>query len=229
MIEGNSVIIKVYLQGSFHYMNSKQLYFRVLSYILPYRSVAIMSILAMVVAGGVDAAMIKMIGVVIDSFKQSKAVAHAAWVMPMILFGMGLLRLISSFAYEYGSAWLSSRVMHDLRQEVFERMMAMPIRFFDQASVGVLLSRVTYDINQIMDAGLNVLTVLVKDSVMAIALLGVMFWTDWQLTLFCLIMLPGAAVSIQIVSKRQRRLSRETQDMMGEMSQILDESLGGQR
>ncbi|MGL6039888.1 MAG: ATP-binding cassette domain-containing protein, partial [Deefgea sp.] len=64
---------------------------------------------------------------------------------------------------------------------------------------------------------------------MAIALLGVMFWTDWQLTLFCLIMLPGAAVSIQVVSKRQRRLSRETQDMMGEMSQILDESLGGQR
>nr|WP_314899010.1 lipid A export permease/ATP-binding protein MsbA [uncultured Deefgea sp.] len=210
-------------------MNSKQLYFRVLSYILPYRSVAIMSILAMVVAGGVDAAMIKMIGTIIDSFKQSKAAAHAAWVMPMILFGMGILRLVSSFAYEYGSAWLSSRVMQDLRQEVFTRMMAMPIRFFDQSSVGVLLSRVTFDINQIMDAGLNVLTVLIKDSVMAIALLGIMFWTDWQLTLFCLIMLPGAAVSIQVVSKRQRKLSRQTQDTMGEMSQILDESLGGQR
>ncbi|MBM5574539.1 lipid A export permease/ATP-binding protein MsbA [Deefgea sp. CFH1-16] len=210
-------------------MNSKQLYFRILAYFGPYRGIAVMSILAMVVAGGVDAAMVKMLGVIIDSFKQNQAAAQAAWLMPLALFGLGLVRLISSFGYEYGSAWLSSRVMHNLRQQVFERMMAMPIRFFDQSSVGVLLSRVTFDINQIMDAGLNVLTVLVKDSVMAIALLGIMLWTDWQLTLFCLIMLPGAAVSIRIVSKRQRRLSQQTQDTMGEMSQILDESLGGQR
>ncbi|QLG89454.1 lipid A export permease/ATP-binding protein MsbA [Chitinibacter bivalviorum] len=210
-------------------MNSRQLYFRILSYFVPYKTIAIGVLVAMVIAGSVDALMMRLLKDVIDGFQKINQDGQAAWLMPLMLFGLGLVRLISSFAYEYGSAWLSSRVMEKMRQQMFDRMMAMPIKFFDQSSVGVLLSRVTFDINQIMDAGLNVVSVLVKDTVLAICLLGIMLWTDWQLTLFCLIMLPGAAVSIRVVSKRQRRLSRETQNTMGEMSQILDESLGGQR
>lgn len=210
-------------------MNSRQLYFRLLAYFKPYRAIAIAVLISMIIAGSVDALMMRLLKDIIDGFQNINAGDQAPWHMPLILFGLGLVRLVSSFANEYGGAWLSSRIMETLRQQVFDRMMAMPIRFFDQSSVGVLLSRVTFDINQIMDAGLNVMTTIVRDSVLAISLLAIMLWTDWQLTLFCLIMLPGAAVSIRVVSKRQRRLSRKTQDTMGEMSQILDESLGGQR
>ncbi|QLI81146.1 lipid A export permease/ATP-binding protein MsbA [Chitinibacter fontanus] len=210
-------------------MNSRQLYFRLLAYFKPYRTIAIAVLISMIIAGSVDALMMRLLKDIIDGFQNINAGDQAPWHMPLILFGLGLVRLVSSFANEYGGAWLSSRIMETLRQQVFDRMMAMPIRFFDQSSVGVLLSRVTFDINQIMDAGLNVMTTIVRDSVLAISLLVIMLWTDWQLTLFCLIMLPGAAVSIRVVSKRQRRLSRETQNTMGEMSQILDESLGGQR
>ncbi len=231
-------------------MTSRQLYFRILNYIAPYKLIAAIAIVAMVIAGAVDGAMVGLLGYIIDSFQgggivtRSNALAPylnqikhylqpvggpVLWLMPLLLFCLGLIRLVSSFTYEYGSAWLSSQVMHNLRRDVFSRLMNMPVSYFDQSSTGTLLSRVTFDINQIMDAGLNVLTVLVKDTALAIWLLTTMILIDWQLTLFCLIMLPGAAVSIRIVSKRQRRLSKQTQDTMGEMSQILDESLSGQR
>ncbi|SFN02410.1 ATP-binding cassette, subfamily B, MsbA [Formivibrio citricus] len=210
-------------------MSSRALYFRILGYINRYRSAAALAILCMVVAGGVDAAMMRLLKNLIDGFQQLSTGQQELWIMPTVLFGLGLLRLGTSFTYEYLSAWLASRVMFDLRGEVFDRLIRMPAPFFDRSSTGVLLSRVTFDVNQIMDAGLNVLTVIVRDSVLSIGLIAVMLWTDWRLTLFCLLLLPSAAVSIRVVSKRQRRLSRETQDTMGEMTRILDESLGGQR
>ena len=210
-------------------MSSRALYFRILGYINRYRTAAAISIFCMVIAGGVDAAIMRLVKNLIDGFSSLYSGEQALWIMPAVVFGLGALRLIAAFSYEYLSAWLASRVMEDLRRELFARLARMPTSFYDRSSTGVLLSRVTFDISQIMDAGLNVLTVLVRDSVLAIGLLGVMLWTDWQLTLFCLLLLPGAALSIRVVSKRQRRLSRETQDTMGEMTQILDESLGGHR
>lgn len=210
-------------------MSSRTLYLRVLSYIYRYRWLALISILCMVVAGSVDAGMMRLLKPLIDGLQPLPGKTQALWVMPALLFALGLVRMLSSFAYEYLSTALAARVMQDLRVEVFSRLIRMPTPFFDQSSTGVLISRVTFDVNQVMDAGLNVLTVVVRDSVLAIALLVVMISTDWHLTLFCLFLLPGAAISIRVVSKRLRRLSRETQDTMGEMTSILDESLGGQR
>ncbi len=210
-------------------MSSRALYFRILGYINRYRGAAIVSVVAMAVAGGVDAAIMRLLKSIVDGFSSLHSGEQALWVMPAVVFSLGAVRLASSFTYDYLSAWLAARVMEDLRVEVFGRLVRMPTSFYDQSSTGVLLSRVTFDISQIMDAGLSVLTVVVRDSVLALSLLAVMLWTDWQLTLFCLLLLPGAAFSIRVVSKRQRRLSRETQNTMGEMTQILDESLGGHR
>lgn len=210
-------------------MSNRALYFRILSYINRYRSMAVISILCMVVAGGVDGIMMRLLENLVNWFGEIHSGKQALWVLPAILFGLGILRLISNFTYEYLSTWLAARVMQDLRSEVFARMIRMPAPFFDKSSTGLLLSRVTFDVNQIMDAGLNVLTVIVRDSVLAAWLLCNMLLIDWRLTMFCLILLPGAALSIRVVSKRQRRLSRETQDTMGGMTCILDESLSGQR
>lgn len=209
--------------------NSRQLYFRILGYIDRYRAAAVVSILSMVVLGAVDTAMVKLLGDMVDLFQKLRVGDGTLWIMPAMLFGLGMLRMLSGFVYEYLSAWMASRVMQDMRNDVFGRLVRMPTAFYDQSSTGALLSRVTFDIGQILDAGLNVLTVLVRDSVLIIGLVGYMLYTDWKLTMFCLILLPGAALSIKVVSKRQRRLSRETQDTMGELVCILDESLSGHR
>ncbi|GGP25849.1 lipid A export permease/ATP-binding protein MsbA [Silvimonas amylolytica] len=209
---------------------SRNLYFRILQQIKPYWGMVVMSMVGLAVSAGVDAALTRLLQPLVDHNLRADSLARKdAWILPAVILGMAVLRLVSNFSSDYASAWLSSRVMHDLRERMFGRFMQLPVKYFDKSSVGVLVSRVTYDVNQIMDAGVQVLTVLVRDSMLAVFLLGVMIYTDWKLTLLCVVLLPGVALSIRIVGKRQRKLSRATQSSMGEMTSILDESISGQR
>ncbi|MDW5416201.1 lipid A export permease/ATP-binding protein MsbA [Iodobacter sp. CM08] len=215
-------------------MNNRALYKRILSEIRPYWKMVAISIICLAVAAAVDVALGGLLQPLVDKNLKSNAAAEAlarsqAWILPAQILGLAMLRLVSNFGNDYTSVWISSRVMHNLRSRMFSRMLTLPVKFYDQNSVGVLLSRVTYDVNQIMEAGTKVLTVLVKDSLLLVFLIVYMLYLDWQLTLLCLILLPGVAISISVVGKRQRRLSRETQAAMGQMTQILDESLSGQR
>ena len=209
--------------------SSGQLYLRLLRYFLPYRGIAVFTVILMAAAGGVDALMIKLLKELIDRFESLANGSMALWVMPAVLLAVGLTRMLTSYGYEYASSWLSSRITHDVRAEMYERLLRLPVATYDRASVGELLSRVTYDVNQIMEAGLQVITVVVKDGVLAISLLAILLYTDWQLAMFCALLLPGVAFSMKVVGRRQRRLSLQTQDSMGMLARILDESLGGHR
>ncbi|WP_255988406.1 lipid A export permease/ATP-binding protein MsbA [Chitinolyticbacter albus] len=210
--------------------NSRTLYLRLLREITPYWPVIVGTIVCMALAASVDAGLAMLIQPLVDQNLRADSLARAAaWILPAQILALAVGRLLSNFGYEYGGGWLSSRVMHDLRQKVFNHYLKLPTRFYDQTSTGVMLSRITYDVSQIMNAGVQVLTVLVRDTCSIIAFIAVMLYHDWQLTLFCLILLPGIAASIHFVGKRQRRLARATQASMGEMTRVLDESLSGQR
>ncbi len=209
--------------------SSGQLYFRLLRYFKPYRGIAVASIFLMAAAGGVDALMVRLLKDLIDGFDDLASGATPLWVMPVILLALGITRMLTSYGYEYASTWLSSRITHDVRAEMYDRLLRLPVATYDRSSVGELLSRVTYDVNQIMEAGLQVVTVIVKDGVLAISLLAILLYTDWQLAMFCALLMPGVAISMKFVGRRQRRLSLQTQDSMGLLARILDESLGGHR
>ena len=209
--------------------STRELYFRLLRYFKPYRGLAVLSVVLMAAAGGVDALLVRLLKDLIDGFDSLASGEMPLWVMPVVLLGLGLLRMLTSYGYEYTSSWLSSRITHDVRAEMYERLLRLPVATYDRSSVGELLSRVTYDVNQIMEAGLQVITVIVKDGVLAISLLAILFYTDWQLAMFCALLAPGVAISMKVVGRRQRRLSLQTQDSMGMLARILDESLGGHR
>lgn len=210
-------------------MTSRTLYFRVLSYFRPHATIAVIALVCTAVAGGVDALMVRMLKDLVDGFAALQQGAQPLYYMPAIFFGLAIVRMITNYGSDYLGTWLTSRVQQRVRLDAFSRLMRMPVRFYDQSSTGVLLSRITFDTSQMLEAGLNVLTTVIKDGCLAIGLLATMFWTDWRLSLFCIGVIPGVAISIQLVGKRQRRLARETQDTMGEMNRILDESLSGPR
>jgi len=209
--------------------SSRTLYFRILGYFKPYKVIAVIALCLMAAAGGVEAYMAALLKNIVDGFADIAAGVQPLWWMPALLFAVALARMIAGYGYEYASKWLTARVTHDLRGEMFQRLVHLPAPTYDKASVGELLSRVTYDVNGVMSAGLNVVTVLVRDGVMALGLLAILFWIDWKLALFCGLLIPGVGLSMQLVAKRQRRLSLETQDSMGSLTRILNESLGGQR
>ncbi|WP_373974206.1 lipid A export permease/ATP-binding protein MsbA [Chitinibacter sp. SCUT-21] len=214
-----------------HSMNTKALYRRLLGHFRPYLWVIIATIICMALASASEALLTLLLKPLIDqNLAGASALAkNAAWIVPAQLFGLAVMRFVGNFGNDYGNAWLAQRVMRDFREKIYAKLMRLPTPYYDKTSTGVLLSRVTYDVTQVMEAGTSTLTGLVRDGVAVIGFLAVMFYSSWQLTLFCLVLLPIVAVSIRVVAKRQRRLARETQDKMGEMNSRLDESLSGQR
>ncbi|WP_245559238.1 lipid A export permease/ATP-binding protein MsbA [Chitiniphilus shinanonensis] len=211
-------------------MTNRQLYIRVLQHIKPYWAVVLFNMVCLGLAAGVDGAMSLLLKPLVDQNLKAEALTTtAAWVIPAQIFGLAVLRMATNFGNEYTSNWLTTRVVCDLRDHMFARMINMPVRFFDQSSVGVLLSRVTNDVNQIMLAGAQIMTTFIRDALSVVIFLGVMLYHDWRLTLLCVVLIPGVVTSIRLVGKRQRRLARESQQSVGEMTRTLDEAFSGQR
>ncbi|XZG70622.1 lipid A export permease/ATP-binding protein MsbA [Chitinibacteraceae bacterium HSL-7] len=211
-------------------VSSKQLYLRVLGEIRPYWPIVAFNMVCLALAAGVDAGMSLLLKPLIDQNLKADSLAQtAAWVVPAQIFGLAVLRMFTNFGNEYTSNWLGTRVVADLRDKMFARMIAMPVRFFDQSSTGVLIARVTNDVNQIMQASIQVMTVFVRDLLSIIFFLGVMFYQDWRLTLLCIVLIPAVGASIHFVGRRQRRLARASQNQVGIITSTLDEAFSGQR
>jgi subfamily B ATP-binding cassette protein MsbA len=112
---------------------------------------------------------------------------------------------------------------------MFSRILRLPNYYFDQSSTGITLSRVAFDASQVAQAGLNVVNVAVRDLVATAGYLVSLFAIDWQLAVFCLGLLPLVALVVTFAGRRMRRLSESAQHAMGELTRVLDESIGGQR
>lgn len=211
-----------------HIASSKDLYLRLLRYARPYLKVFAVSLLAMIVAAGTEPAFARLMKPLVDG-NFSKSSNTNLMLVPALIVGLFLLRAVASFINDYASSWLSSRIVLDLRMAMFDRLLSLPVRYFDDQPSGTLLSKIAFDVSNVTQAGLNIITVVVKDGVTIISLMGLLLYTDWQLTLICFTAIPAAAASIRYTGKRLRGLSRNQQQAMAETTQVLEEAINGQR
>lgn len=210
-------------------LSSSQLYWRLLRQVKPYYVILIVSLCAMAISALTEPLLSALMAPLIDRNFVNSHVNDSLWQVPLAIVGVAVLRAISSFVNDYTMSWLSSRVVFDLRQAMFNKLLNLPIRYYDAHANGVLTSKVAFDVSQVTAAGVNVITVVVKDSLTLIGLLGWMFWLNWQLSLVCLAVLPAVGVSVRFAAKRLRGLSRGAQAAMGGLTQLLGESIGGHR
>ena len=234
---------------------SRQLFFRLASQFRRYGAIVAFTLLAVGVASATDVLLIRQLQNVVDAMRAtaSEHVAPATtgimgllqgwvdrflpaqagqvdlWVIPATILGLAVMRMVSSFAGDYGSVWLSSRVQADLREQMFATIMRLPSRFFDTTTTSLTQSRVAFDASQVSQAGLNVLNVAVRDSVATIGYLVLLFSIDVKLALFCMATMPIIAIIVTLAGRRMRHLSKSAQQAVGELTSVLDESIGGQR
>lgn len=189
-------------------------------------------ILAAFVAMGLNAAadayLITMLQPLIDNGfgDQNRAFLK---VMAFIVVGLIFARGITSFISNYCLAWVSGKVVMAMRQKVFKHLMFMPVTFFDQNSSGKLLSRITYDSEQIASSSSNALYSVVREGAYIIFLVSIMFYQSWRLSLVLFIIAPIIAVLIRVVTKRFRELSRNMQESMGNMTESAEQMLRGHK
>ncbi|MYN43732.1 lipid A export permease/ATP-binding protein MsbA [Pseudoduganella sp. FT93W] len=236
-------------------MSSRLLYLRLLQQFRPYLWIAGVTLIAVALAAAADVLLIRQLQNVVDALAPSHSLmparpatgllaemqewlgrllphnpAHATlWAIPAVILALAIMRMVSSFAAEYGAAWLSSRVQANLREVMFARIMRLPNGYFDQSSTGTTLSRVAFDAAQVAQAVITVVNVAMRDSVATIGYLTTLFIIDWQLALFCLGLLPLVAAIVTFAGRRMRHLSKSAQAAMGELTNVLDESISGQR
>jgi subfamily B ATP-binding cassette protein MsbA len=204
------------------------LYRRLLRHVWPYRAALFAGVAAMVVGGLADAALVKLTGPLIDELFVHKN-ASLAILLPLAIVAVFLVSGLASFVSGYANQWVGQKVILDLRREMFARVLRLPSAYFDETSTAKLVARFTNDVNNIAAASTSVLTVLVRDTVTIVALLAILVYSNWRLTLIAFLVIPPIAIVVRIFSKRLRAMSRASQGAVGGIAEVLDESIANQR
>lgn len=149
--------------------------------------------------------------------------------MPFLILIMMIVRGGSGFISTYCMSWVASNIVMKIRRQLFNHFINMPVSFFDKESTGALLSRITYDSEQIAAATSSALVKMVRESASIIGLLCLMFWNSWQLSAVLIIVAPIVAFAIKFVSKRFRKVSTNMQTAMGELTSTSEQMLKGHK
>ena len=210
------------------HMTSSRLYLRLLGYIKPYWRVFALSVLSMVVAAATEPLLPALLKPMLDGtfVHKDETVVRLAPLLIVLIF---LVRGVASFVATYAIGWVGNKLVMDLRDEMFRKLLALPTRFYDHHATGNLISKLTYDVTQVTAAATNVVTICIRDTIIIIGLLGWLFYLNWQLTLLSLIMVPIIALVIRTINSRLRFASRDSQRAMGDITQVIEESISAHK
>lgn len=162
-----------------------------------------------------------------DGFTGAKP--YYIWLLPLSVVVIMLVRGLASYASNYLLALVANNMLRNLRQEMFARLLVLPDSKFKEGDTGRLLNRFTIDAGTLTNVATEVITVLVRESLTVVALIAVLLYMSWQLTLIVFVMLPVAYITARIISKRLRRINRGALDMNAELTRVVGETIEGQR
>jgi len=225
-----------------------QLYRRLLSYLLPAWWLFLLSLAGFVLYALGNVLLADLAQFLLDSLGDTSAVGTgligklvvgsagvedlrsvARVVVPVALIVLAGVRATGFFLGSYFMSHVARGVIHTLRCQLFERMLVMPVAHFERFSQGELVSKLTFNVEQVAGAVTEALKVGVREGLTVIALLAYMFYLNWQLTLLFLAVAPLIAGVVTVVGRHFRRYSRRIQASMGDVTQIANESIAGFR
>lgn len=196
--------------------------------ITPFKTGLIIAAIALVLNAAGDAFMISLLKPLLDDGFGKSESRVLVW-MPLAVIGLMLVRGVTSYASSYCLSWVSGKVVMQMRRRLFGHMMRMPVTFFDQQSTGTLLSRITYDSEQVASSSSGALITVIREGASIIALFCMMFYYSWQLSLVLIVIAPLVSVVIQVVSKRFRNISKNMQGTMGMVTTSAEQMLKGHK
>ena len=205
--------------------DSRTLYLRILAYVRPHWRVFALATLGMIAAAATEPLFPALIKPLLDGGFASSGAPQTPELFAAAIVGIFVVRGILSFLSSYCLQWVGHRVVLDMRAAMFAKLVRFPARFFDDQSSGQLLSRVAYDVNGVMGSATTAVTIAVKDSIALIGLLGYLFYLNWKLTLIALAIGPIVMVAVRVLSKRLRSMARGSQESMGGLVHVLEESI----
>ena len=200
---------------------------RLLGIVRPYRTRALLSLLAMAGTAATQPMLGKALELLLDKGFGPNKVEFSLWLIPLILLTIFILRGVFTFSTAYLNNWIMSRVLNDLRRMVFDKLLRLPVARFHEESTGKVINTVIGDVRQVVDMINSVFLAFVRDTLVIIGLLAGLLYLNWKLTLIALVVIPLTALIVRTTTKRLRRLNRENQRVTAEMTQVVEEAARG--
>ncbi|MDA9664363.1 ABC transporter transmembrane domain-containing protein [bacterium] len=228
-------------------------YARLLGYVARYWGAFVVAIFGLVMHSAAEVAFVDLLGYITDTVGTltgsatqetslpstgltaffasalfGEALTEYRWlVIPLFLVIVSMIRGVGYLIGSYGLAYVSNYLVHALRLDIFEKYLLLPFRFFDQSMSGHLVSVVTFNVQQVTQAGTKALKTLLQQGSLVIGLMSYLFYVNWKLTLFFIAVMPFIAVLVAIVSKRFRLISKRIQSAMGDVTHVTQEAVSG--
>jgi ATP-binding cassette, subfamily B, bacterial MsbA len=202
-------------------------YRRLLGYVRPYWPLFLLSVLGFFLGSASEAFFVVLFGQLIDTW--DRAAAEVALRIPLLMLAAALTRAIGEIVGELLLSKISFGVVHRVRTQLFDQLVQMPSAYFDASTQGHLVSRLTYNVAQLRDAGTDALKIMIQDGGKVLVYLSYMFFLSWKLSLIFIATAPLVALVVVRASRRFRRISRRIQNSMGDVTHVASEAVAGYR
>ncbi len=204
-----------------------QYYRRLLALAFVHWKIFSVSIVGMILVAGTDTALAAFMKPLMDDGFVNRDL-ETIRQLPLILIGIFVVRVFAIFISMYCISWVGRKVIMVLRERMFSKLLLLPKDFYDRATSGEIISKFTYDVEQVANASTKAITIIVRDTFTVIGILAWMFYLSVSLTLVLLTTGPLIAILISLVTKKFRKLSKRIQSSIGDVSRIVEESIKAQ-
>jgi subfamily B ATP-binding cassette protein MsbA len=203
-------------------------YRRLWQYVTPHKLVGLIAVLGMAATAAVEGSLVYLLRPLMDEALVEQNLETHRWI-PIAFATILAARGLSGFATEASLGYIGRSVISALRRDVFRKFLTLPTRYFDNQSAGPLLSRLTYNVEMVAESVTSVVTILIRDMLTVVAAFTVMIIQSPKLTIFVAILFPLVAALVRILGLAFRRYSGRIQDTVGEVTQVTDEIVRGNR
>lgn len=204
--------------------SSRELYVRLLRYVHPYWKAITLSLLATAILAATEPLFPALLKPLLDKGFVREGGFSYPILIPLGIVGVFLVRGVFNYLSSFGFSWVSNRVITDIREEMFAKMVRLPVGYFQTNSSNVPLTKISYDVNGVASAATSVIVTVLKDGLSVVGLFAWLLWLNWQLTLVCVLLIPAIAWVMRTFSSRLRNASRGAQVSTSNMVQVLQES-----
>jgi len=209
-------------------MTTKRTIPRILYYVKPYKRPLAIAMVCMVIVASMAGAQAYMVKPLLDEIFFNKDQSMLL-VVPLMIMGIFLVKGFFYYIYNYLLVKVGQSVIRDLRNMLYSHIQSLPLSFFHRKPTGELISRIISDVTLIQGAVSNVLVGILKDTFQVLFLIGVIFYQDWRMASIAMISLPLVVYPIVNFGRRHRRLSRSDQQITAQVTNILYETITGNR
>tara|TARA_B100001113_G_scaffold212284_1_gene174160 strand:+ start:20631 stop:22379 length:1749 start_codon:yes stop_codon:yes gene_type:complete len=208
--------------------NAFHLYRRLLKNTQAYKGIFALAIIGMIVHAITDTSFAAIIKPLLDGSFIDKDPEFIS-LMPLLIILIFLFRGIGSFMSNYGMAYVGRSIIRDIRRDMFNKILEKPSSSYDSSVTGKLVSKITFDAEQVAEAATKAITTIIKDGLTIIGLLSLMFYYSFILSIGLILIAPLIGIFLKVMSVKFRSISRDIQKSMGELTSVVEESIIGHR